>query len=397
MNSLPDKNKVDEALKRICEHKLFKRSYTNDRLLRFLVEQAYLGTDVKEQIIGLELFKKDYSPEKNDSKIRVTVYYLRKKLKAYYEGDGKKEELRFEIKKGQYNLSFINKDEIRHRIQHDENHMFTVQKKYVYLGVPVFVGLFLIFYFLLVHEVKPGFCWSNFFKKDSPNVCVVSDHFVYRTYTQERGNEFITNIDLRSYDSLLEYNEQHESPTRDMELQPAHFTSFSKMAPYSIHQLSTWFAKKRNQFSIIIESELRYEDYQNNNIIFIGQAKNMLVSESVFLRESKKFKFSDAKYKYVKDGVEMELNAEMPEGEIAKEYAIVSFVRLENGREAIFFVSQHDIGVMATVKNFTNEQWLKDFNRSLPKGTHHFNALFEVRGVKRNDVICNLVDIETLD
>ena len=393
MKSLPDKNKVDEALQRICEHKLFKRSYTNDRLLRFLVEQVYSGQDVKEQIIGLELFKKDYSPEKNDSKIRVSVYYLRKKLKAYYDGDGKKEEIRFEIKKGQYNLSFINKEEIRHRIQHDDAHMISIPKKSLYITTSLIVGLIIGIYLLFIHEVKPNYCWSTFFKSGSSNVCVVSDHFVYRSYTEERGNEFTTSLDISTYESLLAYNKTYP----DLERGPAHFTLFSKMAPYSIHHLTSWFSDYHNNFSIILESELRYEDYQNNNIIFIGQAKNMNVSGSVFLRDSEKFKMSEAKYISIENGVEIVHQALMPEGEVAKEYAFVSFVKLENGREALFFVSQHDIGVMATVKNFTNKAWLKNFYKSLPKGTHHFNALFEVSGVKRNGVICNMVEIETID
>ena len=123
MNPLPQKEIVEQALERICSDPLFRRSRTNELILRFLVKQAFEGNDVKEQVIGLELFKNDYSPEQNDSKIRVAVYYLRKKLSEYYTGNGRDESLRFVIKKGQYNLNFergkpkdVNKSEKSNKI-----------------------------------------------------------------------------------------------------------------------------------------------------------------------------------------------------------------------------------------------------------------------------------------
>lgn len=391
MNSLPDRQKVEEALNRICKHKLFKRSYTNELLLRFLIDQAYEGNDVKEQTIGVELFSKDYTAEKSDSKIRVSVYYLRKKLKAYYETEGKKEDIRFEIKKGQYNLSFINREEARHRQQHDEAHTITIPINYLKYAALVSAALILGF-FLLKYQSRPDYCWKEFYKHNASNACVVSDHFVYTFYHPTRKNEFTTNVNINNYNKLLEYNKNN--PTD--KLIASDFTSFSKMAPLSTHHLTKWFNSHGKDFSVLLESELRYEDYKNNNIIFIGQAKNMLLSNSIFLKDSKRFRVENANYYSIIDGVETRHDALLGKGEVLKEYAFVSFVSVDNCQEAIFFTSQHDIGVMSTVKNFTNKKWLKEFYSRLPKGTKHFNALFEVSGLKRNDVVCKLVDVEVL-
>ena len=76
------------------------------------------------------------------------------------------------------------------------------------------------------------------------------------------------------------------------------------------------------------------------------------------------------------------------------EYAMVSYNSYSPGKKALFFVSNNDIGVIATVRNFTNPKWLSSFGHQLPKSTQYFNALFEVSGIQRNDTNCKLVALE---
>ena len=75
---------------------------------------------------------------------------------------------------------------------------------------------------------------------------------------------------------------------------------------------------------------------------------------------------------------------------------MVSYNPLSNGKNALYFVSNNDIGVMATVRNFTDEKWLKEFAKQFPDESKHFNALFEVSGLQRTDVSCKLVELEVL-
>lgn len=390
MESLPNRTIIDEALNRICSDKLFKRSHSNELLLRFLVDQAYLKADVKEQVIGLELFKKDYNSEQNDSKIRVAVYYLRNKLKSYYAENGKDEEIRFEIEKGQYNLSFISKTEFNRKLSTSKK---TIQLpvKYIYLSALIFIGVISIVSILhIINSEK--YCWSVFFNNNKPNICIVSDHFIVRNPINELGNNYTLNGSIKSEADLISFNK--ENP--DEKLTLSYFTLFSKMAPFAIQNLTEWFSQNNSFFTIRLESELRYDDFKENNLLFIGQAKNMVLSKSIFLKNSRKFKFENNNFSSISEGKQVTYEPKK-ENAIFKEYAMVSFVSTDDNREALFFVSEHDIGVMATVKNFTDSGWLKQFYTQLPKGKKHFNAFFEVKGVERSDVICELIELEILD
>ncbi|MDC0584737.1 hypothetical protein OAO55_03305 [Bacteroidales bacterium] len=389
MQTLPDRIIVNEALEHICSDKLFRRSHTNEQLLRFLVNQAYLGNDVKEQVIGLEIFKKDYAPEQNDSKIRVSVYYLRKKLAAYYADAGKDEKIRFEIKKGQYNITFKDNKEIITKAPNEDKYV-KVPKKILYAffaGTLIFIGIS-----IFIHLPKhPGFCWDSFLKTDASNICVVSDHFIARDVSAEVAHYVLT-PDLKSEEDLIIHNQ--ENPKEKLLL--SHFTLFSKMAPFAIQNLTEWFYSYNNSFKVRLESELRYEDYKENNLLFIGQAKNMVLTKSLFLQNSKKFKFSNPAFVYTgHDGTKKYSAKE--EGALFIDYAMVSYIPLNEQHEALFFVSEHDIGVMATVHNFTDSKWLKEFYSEIPSKSRHFNALFEVKGVNRSDAVCKLVELELLD
>ena len=56
-----------------------------------------------------------------------------------------------------------------------------------------------------------------------------------------------------------------------------------------------------------------------------------------------------------------------------------------------------DIGVITTVKNFTNKEWLDEFYATLPNRDVYFNALFMVSGVGRTELDFKLVQIEVLE
>jgi serine/threonine-protein kinase len=75
------------------------------RFLSFTVEQRLQNRaeELKEYLIGLEVFDKkpDYDP-RLDPIVRVEARRLRAKLKEYYEGEGKNDDLVVEFQKGSY-------------------------------------------------------------------------------------------------------------------------------------------------------------------------------------------------------------------------------------------------------------------------------------------------------
>ena len=87
----------------------FSRNERMAGFLRFVVERHLEGrdTEIKESVIALEVFgrRADYDPAQ-DSIVRTEAGRLRARLGAYYQGEGKGDELVIELPKGGYVPSF---------------------------------------------------------------------------------------------------------------------------------------------------------------------------------------------------------------------------------------------------------------------------------------------------
>lgn len=198
--------------------------------------------------------------------------------------------------------------------------------------------------------------------------------------------------EINSNEELLSYKEEH--PERKID--NTDFTLMSKMAPFSIKILDELFLKSGHNYKLKLESNLSLNDIKENNILFIGQFKTMNLSKSFFLKDSKAFTIYGDGFMYKRNGNEKIYNTQFSEsGKV--EYALVSFTSLRPEKDALYFVSNNDIGVMATLRNFTDKDWLKDFSAQLPDKTNKFNALFKVSGIQRTDMSCELIELEIID
>ena len=100
-----DRELINRQLKKIIESRHFNKSKISCDLLEYLVSTSLEEKSPKEFTIGIELFGKKYGEEtKPDANIRVYIHNLRKKLNDYYEEEGSKDPLVFEIEKGKYTV-----------------------------------------------------------------------------------------------------------------------------------------------------------------------------------------------------------------------------------------------------------------------------------------------------
>jgi hypothetical protein len=388
MNKELDIPLIENYLSKICKDRMFEKSPRNVRLLSFLVKQAIAGKDVSEYIIGLELFEERYDPESNDSKVRVYMFNLRKKIKEYYNNSGKDDTLIFILKKGQYNLEFQ-----QNQPQNDDSK--TTHNRY-YKKLITFLALSIILLGLFwgaSHLFKENnYCWTDFFSS-SNNVCIIADQtMILKTINSEK---FATmHLFINNKSDFIEHLEKHP----DDSIKLADYSLFSKMAPFSVKELTEWFIKNKSDFSLRLESNFEMDEIRNNNVLYIGQYKTMSTSKSIFLKDSNVFLNEANIYNFtvLKNGIKTVYKTAIKQG-VMSEYAMVSFIELEKGKKALFFVSNNDIGVMATVNNFMNKNWLANFYKNLPANKHYFNALFEVKGANRTEIDCKLVEFEILD
>ncbi len=100
---------VRRAVARVTSSAIFADSQRMARFLRFAVEQTLEGNGsrLKEIVIGAEVFDRGaaYDP-RLDPIVRVEARRLRAKLRAYYDGEGRNDELIIEFPKGTYQPLF---------------------------------------------------------------------------------------------------------------------------------------------------------------------------------------------------------------------------------------------------------------------------------------------------
>ena len=96
-------------LERVLASAIFLRNERHSRLLRFVVEEHLEGRDnaLKESVIAVEVFGRttDHDP-KLDSIVRTEASRLRARLREYFAGEGKSDELFIELPKGGYTPVF---------------------------------------------------------------------------------------------------------------------------------------------------------------------------------------------------------------------------------------------------------------------------------------------------
>src|SRR5579872_2820142 len=81
---------VEAELQRILASRTFAKAHRLRQLLSFVVSESLAGRDLKETVIGKEVFDKDagYDPTR-DGLVRTTASRLRQKLRDYYGSEGR--------------------------------------------------------------------------------------------------------------------------------------------------------------------------------------------------------------------------------------------------------------------------------------------------------------------
>ncbi|MFI3269722.1 MAG: hypothetical protein SNG14_04025 [Rikenellaceae bacterium] len=373
---------IREALIRIKDDELFRNAPRYAELLEYLVEKAIRGEQLKEVTIGLELFNKQYDEkERSTGSVRVYMFNLRKRLTEYYQSRGADEAIRFELSKGSYNIIFV---------RSVDRPTARLRRRWFVGGAVAVVAVVLSVVFGGGGEAT--YCWSNIFGSERAVTLVLADHLTVRGSIGGEGVA-VQHPKITTHSEYLHYIKERHCDT----LQLNSFPLYTKAIPHAVKELSRWFVQHDREFNIISESELKFNETKRSNIVYVGQSKLMNISRDIFLKGSDVFDVEVDIIRVTRGGKVSEYKSQYRDGKLAAEYAFVSYIPLQGGNEALYFVSNNDVGAMATVRLFTDRDRLGEFYAALPEGVRYFNALFRVSGVERNDVGCELVELEIVE
>ncbi len=278
-----DSKTAQKILNRILSSEQFSSSDFDKELLSWLVQSALDSRKVKETTIAIEVFGKshDFDPS-SDSIVRSHIYSLRKKLDVYYLTDGKSDKFRLSIPKGHYKAEFIKQQQKLNTSQ-----TFNVKTSLCYISLILLIGTTTGLFYTLHKYLEFKNHLENhtsidsdndlikpFLKSSKPLILTYGDYFgFYEKLDSHPGNKRVristvnTEADLQVY---LKKNPDAQLKATDIRTRFIGNTSIE-----IVSNILTYYKLLKPDFQYKPTSLLQDDDFQNNNILYIGPLKSV--------------------------------------------------------------------------------------------------------------------------
>lgn len=374
-----------ESLEKVLSSKAFVRAPSSSVLLRFLVDATFNNKDLKETTISMELYGKNYADEKSEAHIRVNVYHLRKKLDKYYEEEGKEDEWRIHIKKGQYQVSF---EERKKEVAPKQKN-----NKKIFVTAAVLIMIFVAWF---VKREENVFLWQPFFSNGKQTTLFIGDFFGIMGYTATGQYGWNRDYDINNLSDYYQFVENN--PDKKDNLSPANYPYVTGMAANGTMNISRLFHRKNKDFDIQFSSQTTAKDVSKHNSIYIGPIKNKNLFIDFFNDANPNFRIENnlLYYKNSQTGQDTLISLSIDDGSVY-EHAIVSRIKGPNETEQFIFFSDHDIGVKATTEKLSDSNWVKTYLIPKLDNNAYFTGVFLVKGKNRTNFELEMLFMETLE
>ena len=384
--------KIKSALDKILDSNEFSESQKYQQLLQYLVLASLEGRAPKEFTIAQDVFGIDpCKPGTEDTKVRVYIYNLRKKLDSYYLHEGTDDDIQFAIPKGHYRVKF-----------HDKSSQRTPSKwsALVYANIIFIILLITGNYFIIDNyfsspsskaEISASDpVWGDFLNSDLPVLIVFGDYYLYKDTTIPQQTRYVRDYQINSDQDFQQFLSSN-GEQREGFSETSH-TLLGKFAPWSIAEIYHVFANSGIEPELKLSSDLQWEDITKYNIIFIGTFKTLGLFNELIGDHHFRYQISpntlfydhpdgDTSYSYT-------TITQTPESVYETDYAVIAKQPGSASNSILIFASTRDIGCLATVEFLTTPETLFEFAEnhlvSEKDVTAYFEAVFEVQGYERN-------------
>ncbi len=362
----------------ICKSETFVNAPTSIALLQFLTEATINDIDLNESLIAIDFFGK----KEVGAKVRVNVYNLRKKLDKYYENEGKDDQIRVVIEKGQYKVTFKKyKNPISQKLPSKSFN------KRVYWGI---ISVLIIGFLLTLIPKKKPEIWRPFLSNINATSLVIGDVFGMLGNTATGNYGWTRDYSINSVKDYYALIEQY--PKLKDSFVPSPYSYVNQMAVEGTLQLASFFSTYKKGIQVRYTSRTSIDELKENNTIYIGPIKTKTVFVDFFNEANPYFTLKDSlllreHHPRLKDTV-----YRFPYRVLNDELAIVSKIKGPNNSDQILFFSNHDMGIGACIKYFTTEKKIKKFTKLLDDKIY-FTAIFNVKGMYRSDTYLELLEV----
>ena len=388
---MPEINNSDkeQIISDILGSSEFKDSHRYQDLLKYLVEKTNKEGSVKELEIAIDVFGKDSSFDPNTNPlIRSYISNLRKKLEHYYLTTENKFNYKIEIPKGQYLINYIYtepNEELKKEVKFN---------KYIYLTI-ILILLFLLAFQQFrkpgeIKNTKPNISvnqiWSEFFQTNThPTLIVLGDYF-FMVEKDSKDRLFLRNTKINSDKDFQVYSREY--PKFYNNLEPLNFTYLRPSSSFGLIDILNVIGTSKQNTSIKLASELKWEDFEKHNIIFIGTFKTLYKLDTLIAQTNLRYSVEPSSLEIIgdQDDSTKTFKVSWIASNYQSDYSVLLKIPGSKDNTIIFCLGFSEMGVMDAVRsavdpNF-NSRIKKEMNKYIPRSSLYFEMVSQVEGIE---------------
>jgi len=416
---------VQAELERVLAGEALSKSAATRRLLAYLVQRSLAdGEGPKELEIAIDVFGRDARFNgAEDSVVRVAMRSLRQKLLEHYTGGGRHDELMLNIPKGAYRVTTTRRAAAQPLIEEPPASLVIEPTEASPLatmpaGVPArrwrFAALSLLSLLMLSlaanlwiwssqsehddQRVRQSALWAPITQSQRPVMFVLGDLFMYtqtdantgRTLTV-RDSQINTSEDLRAFLA----SQPGLAAGRGLR----YSTMIQKSTAVSMVEILQILGNRGRQVEVRLRDELRAEDLQRYDIVYVGPVTRLGPLTSDYHMQSR-YRFDSATAGITDTVAGKTYQPEGTLGDHHMDYGLVARYPGPAGNSIMVFTSGgRGAGLSQVVRTLTTAEGLDKFwkaDGAVVTPPPAFEAVVAVSGYKQTDISAVLVQLHAL-
>jgi hypothetical protein len=424
--SEPTTEDIQAELEKVLSGDALSKSAATRRLLAYLVQRTLANGDgPKELEIAIDVFGRDASFNgAEDSVVRVAMRSLRQKLLEHYTGSGRHDELVLSIPKGAYRVTSTRRAAAQPIEESPAPALAEIVVEPATLApVPTaqslrrwrFAALGLLPLLIAsvavnlstwssqrqrgdLQRVRQSALWAPIAQSKRPVMFVLGDLFMYTQTDASTGRTLtVRDTQINSSDDLRAFLASQPALAAGRGLR--YSTMIQKSTAVSMVEILQILGNHERQVEVRLRDELRAEDLQRYDIVYVGPVTRLGPLTSDYHMPSR-YRF-DSATAGITDAVAGKTY--QPEGSLAdhhKDYALVARYPGPAGNSIMVFTSGgRSAGLSQIVRMLTTADGLDKFWQAdgvAVKPPPAFEALVAVSGYKQTDLSAVLVQLHAL-
>ncbi len=381
----------EQILANILNSPDFKDSNRYQDLLKYLVGKSAKESSLKEIEIAIDVFGKDSSFDPNTNPlIRSYISNLRKKLEHYYLTTKDKYNHRLEIPKGQYLVNFIPAGNLNGYKKYKN------YTNYIYLTIIFLLIIFLIYRAVKAPTVSKEIAtptpasnpiWKEFLQPDSrPTTIVLGDYFFMTKKTDDPDRVFIRNTKINDEKDFQQYVKKYPDIYDKYEI--LNFTYLRPSASLGLLEILRVLGSSMRNVTIKLASQLKWEDLEKHNIIFLGTFKTLHKLDTLITKTNLRFGVEPSSLKIVDNKGETikSFSVNWIASNYQGDYSVLLKMRGSENNSILFCLGFSEIGVIDAVNSAVAPSFIprikKFLTTDIPKPPLYFEMVSQCEGIE---------------